>query len=136
MSKFKCLLCRWFLSLMPNRTKRLALIASMNAYVERKTQLDGVEIKKLNELFDLTTNESALQLPVLLAEVMWSDHMGERDRDMVQCVSAKNERVSEAMQQTIVSTIINSIPQYLRYDGSQMLHDVRQFVSLKAQGAI
>jgi hypothetical protein len=94
----------------PGRTKRLILIASLSASMCQKTVLPKETLRKLNHVMELSSNDSALVLPIQLSKAIWNG----RDGNVVLPALADIERAPHTLHDAVVK-IVTVIPKWLHY---------------------
>ena len=106
---FFLFLARGINALLPEHTRRMIFWASLCGYIKGENQIDKATLDKLNTLMDLCIDEKALNLPVALNKVIWSDKFG---ADLLSATVYKEQDKTDA---TTVERFIKSVPAWMLY---------------------
>ena len=108
---------------LPDRTKRLILLASLSGYICNKTILDRQAIHKLNEVMALSASDSALVVPIQYSKMIWQKRIGDIFIHPPAQVSS---------EKCLATQLADHIPQCLRYSTYQeMLDDIKKLLENK-----
>lgn len=110
---------------LPNRTKRLIFITSLGARMKNTETFDNATLHKLNQVMTLSSNESALKLPVQLSRAIW------RGKSSYEIFNADvQETIKAARIKEMAVRAIKAMPAWLRYDRDENIEkDVVQLLS-------
>lgn len=104
----KSLLSGLLRRLLPTRTKRLILFASLSARLcDDKTKFNSATLHKLNAVMALSNEDQALALPVHLSRVIWKKDSG----NVVLYPTQMDTKPTE----DVINAILNEIPSWLKY---------------------
>lgn len=108
--------------LLPTRTKRLILFASLSARIcDDKTKFNSATLHKLNSVMALSSEDQALALPVQLSKVIWK-----KDSGNVLLYPTKDAAAAEG----VVDKIMSEIPGWLKYSNKKgMREDLQRLLS-------
>jgi hypothetical protein len=111
---------------LPRRTKRLIFLASFSARMKNEKQFDSATLEKLNRLMVLSSNDSALKLPIHLSKVIWNGRtINDICGDSFADGQLSSDRVAIAAEQ-----IVNRMPNFLRYGRrNDIVADVKKLLS-------
>lgn len=127
-------LLRWFEGIMPNRTKRLMCLASLSAYMKGSTSLDAETITKLNNVMVLSSEDSALKLPVELSKAIWN---GPDGKELISTDVFNLDIIRQRAPTTLraaVNAVVAGIPSWMRYaDDAEMIADVTKLLATSPQ---
>lgn len=109
--------------MLPTRTKRLILFASLSArFCGDKTKFNSTTLHKLNSVMSLSSEDKALALPVHLSQVIWKGDAG----NVVLYPTSSDAQPAD----DVVNAILNEIPEWLRYGNLKgMREDLVQLMS-------
>lgn len=92
--------------ILPDRTKRLILLASLTAWLSSKTGFDQKTCHKLNTMMQLCSDDNALEFPMLLNKVIWKGDSGN--------IQLSPEHNNIDLNNT-VTRLVTQVPCWLRY---------------------
>ena len=104
---------------LPNRTKRLILLASLGYRFRESGSVSAVTIERLNALMKLCHNQDALPFTGKVGKVIWND-------TLILDVSQELQQVpapSPVYLNPIVEKILSVIPGWLRYSDEEVIKD-------------
>ena len=108
---------------LPERTKRLILLASIYGEVMKHTALRKESLEKLNELMQLSHDVNAIKFPVHISKVIWRSKTAEN----IICGLDGND-----CEQTLAKSIVSIVPNCLKYSTyEQMLGDIEKLLANK-----
>lgn len=108
---------------LPDRTKRLILLASIYGMVVNREVLRRESIKKLNELMELSSDDNAIMFPVHISKVIWRNKGAE---NIICGIDGKG------CEQTLAKSLVDIVPNCLKYSTyEQMLEDIQKLLSNK-----
>lgn len=112
-------------ALIPRRTKRLILYASLTALLKQQSELDRQTLEKLNQVMGLTTETvDAMNLPVKLRVAIWKGSQPIRIPD-----TFFTQQPNEQDLQSTLAELIAKIPAWLRYGkDTELKADVQRYL--------
>jgi hypothetical protein len=111
--------------LLPTRTKRLVFISSLTARFNGSNAVDKETMHKLNQMMKLCANEKAMELPILLGNVIWQ---GKTSSELCNGDVCKTE-ITTSNVKDMVTSIITVMPKWMKYgENGQIEKDVEQFL--------
>lgn len=104
------------LGLIPSRTKRLIVLASLASQFKYQGSLHGstlsiLTVEKLNDLMKLCTDQNALAVPGRVGRILWQDQM---ILDVFQTLY-QSPTTSPIYLKPLADRILSVIPSWLRY---------------------
>lgn len=109
-ASFRKRLCGAFCGVLPDHMKRLVLISSLAAKMKNQRELDPQTMEKLNRLMHLCTSEKAMQLPAVIAPVIWDEPL-----DDIRPALAKQAKGDDSVLRDVVQRVVQRMPKGLRY---------------------
>ena len=109
--------------ILPRRTKRLILYASLTAQLRQQSELDTQTLVKLNDVMRLSGEVDAMKLPAYLREAIW------RGREQIDIPDSFFSRHPDPKDMdNTVKTLSQAIPQWLRYDRDpEIVKELRKY---------
>lgn len=92
--------------IIPDRTKRLILLASLTAWLSNKTGFDQKTCHKLNTMMQLCNDDNALEFPMRISKVIWKGDSGN--------IQLYPEHTHSDLDNT-VTRLVDQVPCWLRY---------------------
>ncbi len=114
---------RFLYRLLPNRTKRMIVLASVFAAIEDIRDPDKRILAQLNTLFKLARVESAIAFPMMISSFVWREVKTTHDlSEFRNCPDRKFARVR-------ANLFLNKIPSWLVYSNQQVIRrDLEQLL--------
>lgn len=116
------------------RGKRIFFIATLQAQLRGSSDLDDVELSKINSVLHLFSDKDALNLPFALYELVWQ----KRGIDQLaqELVAAKDAdlRMQMEIARSVSARIIEASPKWMRYgkgDTKKMMDDLLQLLTIQ-----
>lgn len=104
---------------LPDRTKRLILLASLGYRFREKGSVSTITIERLNALMKLCHSQDALPLTGKIGKVIWND-------TLILDVSQELQQVpapSPVYLNPIVEKLLSVMPGWLRYSDEEVIKD-------------
>lgn len=109
---------------LPERTKRLLFLASFSAQLRDPREYDQEMLHKLNQMFELSSDDAALKLPVHLSHAIWRN----RPLEPGLRLTLRSECI-QGRASTIATKVVKAMPRWLRYgDDKRMLTEITQLL--------
>lgn len=106
------------------RTKRLLFLASFSAQLRDPSEFNKEMLHKLNQMFELASDDAALKLPIHLSHAIWRN----RPLEPGLRLTLRTEDIRPRVQ-VIGKKIITAMPKWMRYgDDKRMQNEVEQLL--------
>lgn len=107
------------------RTKRLLFLASFSAQLRDPKEFDSELLHKLNAMFELSSDDAALKLPVQISHAIWRNRPLEPGLRLTLRTESMQGRAT-----ALGKKVIEAMPSWMRYgDDKRMLKDTEQLLS-------
>lgn len=119
---FQCLINK----IIPDRTKRLVLLASLMAELVDLKSFNKETLQKLNAVMHLCTYIDAMKLPISLSNVIWH---GKTSYELFNTKDIVHADLNTAAIKTLSESIVDKVPTWLRYgDTSTIVKDIQELL--------
>lgn len=104
-----------FVKLLPDRIKRLMLLASFAAVAKDTKESDEQAIHSLNQILQLAVNDNALKLPIHVSSMIWTNvNSYQKDLDTL-----KEHQRQQCDLQRCAARIVNGVPDWFLYGSKE-----------------
>jgi hypothetical protein len=115
--------------ILPDRVKRLILLASLSGFICNKKVFTQETIRKLNSVMELGSNEGALIFSMQFSKVIWKNKIGEsilypEQTTPTMCIYSNDN---------VIKQYTDKIPSWLKYaDYQDMFNDIKKLFENKS----
>ena len=121
------------------RAKRLIFLSSLTAYIKDVHDPDNATLEKINEMFSLSENTSALKFPMQVSTRIWGGFdTAELKYAGVNCSTLSevgSQKLAISQMRIVANRLIKYMPDWLRYESNEsMRQDI--FKLLNTSGSL
>ena len=121
-----------------DRTRKMIFLSSLAGYIQNITNPDNQMVEKINELFSLSRNPSALKLPIQMNAKIWSafdqSRLVKADLKGVCLSDVCDTRLSIPQLRIVANQLIDSVPKWLIYGSREaMRQDIYKLLQAPSQ---
>jgi len=113
---------------LPKKVKRLIFISSVIGLIKNIKDPDIEILNKINELFNLSTDNKVLKLPIYFKYYIWTSFKRGADESVIKNINNSDIEISNV--NIFIKKILNDIPSWLNYGTNELIiSDLKKIIA-------
>jgi len=113
---------------LPKKVKRLIFISSVIGLIKNIKDPDIEILNKINELFNLSTDNKVLKLPIYFKYYIWTSFKRGVDESVIKNINNSDIEISNV--NIFIKKILNDIPSWLNYGTNELIiSDLKKIIA-------